>query len=252
MEEDLQKKLQNLQQKVHALTEENELLTEKAEDIYLLGIISEKISLEPTEEQVICTAIENIVTLKDIAYCSLLKMNDGSITVADDFGLKLPGSIRGNTYKLDGMMKAALQNKNYFIELDQDNVLPAYIPRFNNEPYPNSFYLVPLIVRENLYGMLLCVNTIGDINYLKHLVPLLERVGELVGTRIETLSFLSEITEMNKSLETRIEESTADLRLSNIQLEQEIADRQRTAENLEISHQRLLAVLNSIDAVEIS
>ena len=61
-EEGLQKEINNLRNKVRILTEENEFLTEKAEDIYLLGIISEKIGFEKTRENVISIAMENIAT----------------------------------------------------------------------------------------------------------------------------------------------------------------------------------------------
>jgi hypothetical protein len=196
-EEGLQKEINNLRNKVRILTEENEVLTEKAEDIYLLGIISEKIGFEKTRENVISIAMENIATLKDISYCAFINVDNNSLKIIDDFGLNLPSSQRGKACTPGNQIRTHLERKDYFIEIPGNEPLPEFILHATRGLHPNSCYIMPIIVRDNLYGMMLCVNCTGDCEYLKRLIPLLDRVGGLIAARLESLSFLDEIRELN-------------------------------------------------------
>ncbi len=207
-EADVQKEVENLREKVRLLMEENELLTEKAEDIYLLGIISEKIGLENTAEKVIEIVVENIVTLKDISYCAFLSLNAGMYEVVDDYSLNISASLQGSTHDPGTTLQPQIETGEYFRELTPDKPAPDFIPLFTGNLKPNSYCFVPVIIREHLQGMLLCVNCISTIDYLRGLYPLLVQIGHMLGARLAALSFMDEIRQWNKTLELKVQERT--------------------------------------------
>jgi PAS domain S-box-containing protein len=75
------------------------------------------------------------------------------------------------------------------------------------------------------------------------------RIVEVVRNRLEIFSLLAEIKEMNRILETKIEERTGELKNANIKLRCEITDRILKEDAIEVSQKRFLAVLDSLDAI---
>jgi PAS domain S-box-containing protein len=108
---------------------------------------------------------------------------------------------------------------------------------------------MPIILQGNINGIILFVNYIGKSSYLKGILPLIMRIVEVVRNRIEIFSLLAEIKEMNRILETKIEERTDELKKANIRLRYEITDRILKEDAIKASQERFLAVLESLDAI---
>jgi len=78
---ELMAELSVLREKNRVLTAENELLTERAEEIQLLGLLGEKIGAYDDEETVLRLGLEQIALLKDIALCSHWQLDGNEIVV---------------------------------------------------------------------------------------------------------------------------------------------------------------------------
>ncbi len=224
--------LDALNRTVQHLTEENEMLTEKAEDISLLGNISEKMAMESSIEGITALVIESIATLKDIFYCAFVTIRKNTITLVHTFCPDLPESLSGLSYPLSHELKESLEKNNTYFEIPPEKEMPAFIPQVIKKSRANAFYLSPITVRSKIFGYYLCVNNIGSSTYMKCLIPLMKRIADVSGARIETLVTLDKMVELNKSLESKITERTAMLRKVNEQLLRENSERGQTAETL--------------------
>jgi PAS domain S-box-containing protein len=243
------KEIEKLRKELASLHEENEVLTERAEDIFLFGVVAEKIGFAVNAKEVINIALESVSTLKDIDYCAYISLSDNSIMITEDFGSKLLSSQKGKTFKFDDSLLNMIQKKEYFHEIAADSDIPEFIPRHIDNQRPNAYYLMPIILQGNINGIILFVNYIGKHSYLKGILPLIMRIVEVVRNRLEIFSLLAEIKEMNRILETKIEERTDELKKANIKLRCEITDRILKEDAIEVSQKRFLAVLDSLDAI---
>jgi PAS domain S-box-containing protein len=239
------KKIERLKKEIAALKEENEVLTERAEDIFLLGVVSEKVEKETTLEGVVNVAIESISTLKDIAYGAYFEFRDGSVEVLRDYGLELKESLKGKVFQIDRELEERIRSGEYFSDLADDVPIPEFIPSKIGGLVPNSYYFVPFIVRGELLGTFLLVNCIQGADYLRSVLPMVDRVVDIVSSRMENIVLLEQIREINRTLEFRVEERTKKLVETNAQLGMEITERKRSGVKLKESEDRLKTIIET-------
>ncbi|MEE9524509.1 MAG: ATP-binding protein [Thermodesulfovibrionales bacterium] len=239
------KKIERLEKEIAALREENEGLTGRAEDIFLLGVVSEKIEKETTLERVVSVAIENVATLKDIAYSAYFEFRDGSVEVFQDYGLELKKSLKGKVFRIDHELEERIRSGEYFADLADDVAVPEFIPSKIGGLVPNSYYFVPFIVRGELLGTFLLVNCIQGADYLRSILPAVDRVVDIVSSRMENIVLLEQIREINRTLEFRVEERTKKLVETNAQLGMEITERKRSGVKLRESEERLKTIIET-------
>lgn len=280
-QEDLEHDIVNLKRQVRLLTEENEALTERSEDIYLLGGISERIGRKDTLEEIAAIAVETIVTLKDIAYCACFSFEDDSPRVIEDYSVDLGSSWKGRTFAPEMELKNLIKEDKRFAELTDTDPLPEFIPGNLRGSPLNSYYIIPIIILQEVIGAIVCVNSLGNSQYLKDIVPLLDRVEGIIKARLETVTLLAKIKKksetieeqreevavaneelqainddlleaqdelniLNTELESKVEERTAEISLTMESLIKEIEVREKAEMDMMESEEHLETILDSI------
>jgi len=241
-EKQLLQRIKDLEQELKALREDNETLTERAEDVLLLGIMSERISLLKNEHDVITMALESVSSLKDIHYAAYTKIVDNCLNVIEDYALFLPESRKDQTYELDEKIAASLNNNEFIFDCSEFSSLPSFIPPLSQNRPPNAFCLIPASCHGCLANMYLFINYIQDVNYLQSTLPLLCRVVEVANNKVDSIRLYRDISELNKSLEIKVKERTASLAT-------EVAERKATENSLKLNQERLKALwhLNQLE-----
>ncbi len=198
-------KISALEHNLKVLKEENEVLTDRAEDFLLLGIISEKISLAKTAEEVIDVTLESISSLKDLYYSACLSYKDESVKIIADYAPMLDSSFIEKSFPITEEIIAALREDDLLFECNQ-NSFPAFIPDMIQGQAPKCFCLIPIQHAEGKRPpyLLLFVSYSQEMNSMQSILPLLCRGIEIACVKIEYLDLLHEINTLNESLENEV------------------------------------------------
>ena len=84
MIQNLEKKYINLKSKLKVIEEENKLLSERSEEIILLGLVTESVSLIEDKHVLLENVLERISVLKNIPFCGCYSMyNNNKVAIID-------------------------------------------------------------------------------------------------------------------------------------------------------------------------
>ncbi len=227
------KKIELLEADVKLLRDENESLTERAEDIYLLGIISEKISAESNREKIIDIALEEVCLLKDIHYSAFICREDSQVKIVDEYSPLLGISNKSRLFPADEWLYAELEQGAIFFECSPGTTLPPFVPEGNGEDHrPNSYCLIPASVSDCMGGMFLFVNYVEDASFLQGLEPMLRRIADVTVNKLELISLIDSVNRLNRNLEQKVRERAGDLQKANAELITQIVEREKLEEEL--------------------
>jgi len=206
--------VEQLRDQVRKLAVENEKLAGRADDLRLLGAVSEKIIQETTAQGIIGTAVRSAGSLAGLSYCAFLFMDGGACTILADCGRGFDGSLSTGSFPLDPDIPRALLGGTLFYPCSEMSGLGQAIEKALAVPAHARCCMVPVVCRWNV-NALLCVGDVEDGTSLDCLQPLLHRICELVQFRLDALSLHSELSELNRMLETKVRERTSEMERSN-------------------------------------
>ncbi|RMG02293.1 MAG: hypothetical protein D6726_07895, partial [Nitrospirae bacterium] len=169
----LKQEVSNLREELRALSEENELLRERSEDIFLLGVISEKVVTAETPQTVISTALENVCILKELGYGALIRPEGERVRVVTDYCEELECSFSDQEFPIEGALERVFSGKHEgFFSYKDGERIPAFIPRRLGGHLVSSSLFLPLS-QGGETGFLVFANYRYAPDYLRGLVPLL-------------------------------------------------------------------------------
>ncbi len=206
--------VEQLREQVKSLTAENARLAERAEDLRLLGVVSEKITQEGTAQGIIKTVVRSVGSLPALTYCAFVFMDGSSCTVLADCGRGFNGSLSTGSFRVDADLTQALMGGTLYDPCGQMNTLGEAVAKVLAMPHHTQCCLVPVVCRSNM-NALLCVSSSDNENHLRNLQPLLRRICDLMQSRLDTLSLHSELSELNRMLETKVRERTSEMEHAN-------------------------------------
>ncbi len=209
--------LARLQKQVRKLKDQRRALTQGSEDIFLLGTISQKVMLERSFDRVLHASLDCLVDCRDLAYCAYLSVRNDEVHVDDDLGLCGGGSLAGRTIPTTKALLQALEAGGAFVLL-ADVLSPVNACHCTKVGDSAMCWVLPICQRTSV-GALVCATDAREQKYLCQMRPLLNRVCEVIQTRLETLSLVAELTELNQTLEARVLRRTQELAESNARLE---------------------------------
>jgi PAS domain S-box-containing protein len=134
----------------------------------------------------------------------------------------------------DAMLEAAARDADHLQLLRELNLRSAMI--------------VPLIARGRTLGAFTLVWAESGRTYRPQDLALAEELGRRAGLAIDNARLYDETQQLNAELEQRIHERTAQLRASNTQLQNEIAERQQAQRRLEESQAQLRQLSGHLQA----
>jgi PAS domain S-box-containing protein len=219
-----------LRRQIRNLKSEMELLLERNDDLLLLDVISEKLTLETSAQAIIDTIVERVAALNDLTYCAFVSINHALGTVRADWGPTLSASLAGQSFPLASEIESVLSRGCLSRPCAFLGAFGPAIREATGAQPESSCFMIPLVVRSQV-NALLCVSPLQDEGSIQRMQPLLRRACNLVQTRLEAVSLVSELAELNKTLETKVEERTGELARSNALLKE-------SEENLRESEER--------------
>ena len=203
---------EDLLARLRVLERENDLLTERAEEIALLGLVAEQVETTLDPAALLDSVLEQICILKAIPYGACLIAGAEGLLSADPayhvrrteegpgldrFQLREPGDWPPRRAQvLDaGEMAGLFEN----MEIGR----PGLAAR--------ALALVPLRRGPDPDGCLAFADDRRSPAELAHLLPLLERVAELVQAQMVNLALIGALQELAGDLDRKVAERTRDL-----------------------------------------
>ncbi len=214
---------------------ENEILIERAEDILLLGLVTEAISRQIEPEDIMATVLERISILKDVPYCALVKLDNNTVTLAQEYTVFREAPHRETRFEIPQTVVDELRQGATLIP-DSD-LSPMWISLgFTSAGVEfESAMLVPFVTTYHDRAALLLADTQRRPEILAALLPLLEQVIGTATARIENASLFRELEELTDSLDRLVRERTSALSQANQELEKEAVERRRAEEELRLA-----------------
>ena len=208
-----------LEKQLSDIQGENEILIERAEDILLLGLVTEAISQQIEPEDIMATILERISILKDVPYCSLVELDDNRVTLTQEYTVLREGPPRTAAFEISGFVLDELQQG---ATLVPDSELPgiwASMGFSSEDVNPRSALLVPFVTTYHNRAALFLVDPLRRPEILAALLPLLEQVTRAATARVENASLFLELEELTNSLNRIVRERTAALTRANEDLQ---------------------------------
>ncbi len=222
-----------LEERLRAFEEDQKILTERAEEIMLLGSVAEAIDARTTREGIFETLLERIAILKDVPYCAVGQLAGEHVTLLDELAVFRDDAPNG--VELDLAVESIYSLHLGHLCLDGSTLRRAVLPlAFSASSFaPKSILLLPF---SSVACKGLCVGIFADDSRdreeLEGLKPLLDRVIAHTVARLEAIALLEELERLNATLDERVKKRTHDLSEAYRQLELEVAERRLVEEQL--------------------
>ncbi len=204
-------RIRNLERELEALRQENELLVDRAENIFLLGNISDRINKAKTTEAAIAFVMEDIIALKDMECCAYLYIEKNKVFWGDYYPRSGAQIDRDDFLPLTPELETLICRGNEFIDLTALTKLPAYLNFFTFNRQPSAVNFMALENSGKRRSALLTVDSSPGGVELKKITFLLEHISQSLITRLENFRLLKDINTLNEKLEKRVLSRTQSL-----------------------------------------
>ncbi|MDH3353898.1 MAG: PAS domain S-box protein [Chromatiales bacterium] len=212
----------DLEQQIIDLKIENRYLAEEAEQSLHARIISEKLEREQSEEGVIHTAVENIVTYHRLKLAAYLKKDGEELHVASCYAIGQKSLLEGARFPFTAELLGQIESMDGYIDIPSTplEVIP-FLPE--REGFLDG-YLLPIYIDEQLHGIVFVANSDPTANVQQnHLNAVVTPVG-LMEHYLTHRIFVA-------SLEAKVIDRTAQL-AQDIQERREIERQLKEEQNL--------------------
>jgi len=200
-----------LEAKIDVLEHENSMLSERAVETMLLGLVAESISQVDTGPEFLDQVLENISILKQIPFCACIANSRGSARILHSYALFAEESFAGvdlGTPQWTGDLVWNNPDLNVADDLVSAGLdLDGLDPRLTC----GTVAVVPVACRQIPNGFFLfATDDIGQTD-LADGMPLLQRVVHMCTTKLDNLALLDELRDLNAQLDVRVAERTEEL-----------------------------------------
>ncbi|NOZ74700.1 MAG: response regulator [FCB group bacterium] len=240
---DLKKEIRNLTARIRILEEENQALSERSEDIMLIGLVAENFSLIHSPEDIIDRLLERIAILKKIPFCACCQVNGTELTIQQHY-TTIPLAIKtGQRILLKP--EVFLQMTMGLVILSQEDISEKVekLPFSQTKLSPQYIALIPFESRIVKNGIMVFIDDNPLGKQLSQFSLLLQRIIDITVSKLDSLSLFRELNQLNDELDRRVELRTEELRKLNKELQTEVETR-KAAENQLMEDQKILDTLN--------
>ncbi|WP_430931686.1 sensor histidine kinase [Saccharicrinis sp. 156] len=220
-----------LLERVKELEQENESMAERAGEVLLLSILGDTISTLEEKQELMEELLEKISILKYIPWCSCYELVNGKYKLVECY-VEAP-------YK-NQCPKEIVLSKGAFGEIQEKGIYCGYVNGIIENKYelPVTEKTELLIIKfQNNWiknGIFLFMDEKKRYS-LKTKILVVRQAINMVLERIEKLSYIKQIEQLNKGLEIRVVERTKALSQINSKLLNEIEERKAIEEELRLA-----------------
>lgn len=222
---------EELLERVKSLEQDNDVLASRAEEILLLSLLGNNISTINAERELIDELLENASILLNIPYCLFFSKNKNMYELVSYY------DAVNHTYNYDDKMCIS---DGIYEELNLSGIYFEKIIKIESQlkykfPIEVTEYTEVLFLPfESMWitrGLLMFVVD-GENLSLASRIMLLQQAERLVIDKIDKLSYIKKIEQLNVNLEHRVKERTLELQDSNRKLIKEISERNEIQKEL--------------------
>ncbi len=240
-----QRKIEELEDKVQALRAKNIQLSETCEDYLLLAAISELVNTHHGNlADLLGGVMERICLLSGIPFCAYC-VKSGDILLFKEYYFSLsdaPLSVRQINLPGDFSTK-------YTVHCCVGEQLNSSCKPFKFGDFeftPEAVMLIACHSSLNPAYLFFAGNTNAPEAYLRKKASLLERITEIICTRIDNILLADSLGELNKKLDQKVIKRTRQLAEVNEELRREILDRRQAQRELNEERELLMVTMASI------
>lgn len=180
------------------MSEENAFLAAAADDMMLLGSVAQNIASAADEEAVFEPLVHHLGLVKGFAYCAIASWIDDEMYVCHDYAHEWEGTQQGMAHAIDESWYELLDGRLDLLATPDEAPWPNLLAPIEEET-PISQILVGVIRRRRQpYRLLVCASS--DPIDRGRLAPVLERLREVVESRLDVLDLLEEVRMLNEVL----------------------------------------------------
>jgi len=206
-------RIRELGEQLRILEEENALLAERAEDILLLGLISESISGLENPHKILDTALERTSILKDIPLCACASVHDTRMKIVSSSLTFSHENINGLNQDIEPVRDMVTQESCYLSGHECSKMKWPDCKTLSDFMY-EEVLTIPFTSRFIPSGVFLFACDDKEDHRIAKNNALLHQVAESVVAIADKFSLVQSLQEINATLDEKIEERTQQLKTS--------------------------------------
>jgi hypothetical protein len=221
MADDLGARCRDLEARLRVSQEENESLTEQAENSLLLSLVSDAIERHEESAAVLATVLEVVSVLKKISYCAFVDLRGADLVIRQEYAAFAGGGPTGAVLQapedsLEELAGAGHGSCEWFLPPDALSIPGGGLA-------PSSVVLLSSSPDDGTPLLFLAADEQRTATQMAALLPLLRQVIEVARGRIEGLRLVRLLAELSAELGQRAGARTADLDQAHSRLRVEVA-----------------------------
>jgi len=206
-------RVRELEAQIRLLEEENALLSEHSEDIFLLGHISESIGGLEDPHRILEAALERISILKDIPLCVCASIYDEQVKIISSSLTFTHENINGFSQPLEPVRDLIIRESCY-LSGDECNGMVWSDCKILSDFRPVEVLTIPFTSRFIPSGVFLfACDDPEDQRIARNNALLHQLIGSVIAI-VDKFSLVRSLQEINATLDEKIEERTKQLKTS--------------------------------------
>lgn len=204
-----------LEAKISVLEDENERLAERAEEILLLGLVGESVSHLDEAKDVLENVLERISVLKDIPYCACCALSGESAQIVSVYAAFRDDNFDTDHVQLSLPLLRELEQGVSVVQGVEKGEREISISLHGADFSPHTVAVVPFVTRTLPKGVFVFADDEFTEDRLSPMLPLLQRTVDMTAARLDNISLVDELKQLNTELDQRVAQRTRALEQSN-------------------------------------
>lgn len=210
-QDDIDRKIRELEESNRILQIENDQLAERAEDTLLLGLIAEQFGTAEEIEPVLERGLERISVLKDIPFCACCSLTGNEAVVIKSYLSFGDEDLVNRTIVLPDALLQDIADGGLLPDSGVREYTGLSVKLASGVFKPVAVCCIPFVSRYAAANLFMFADDRPE-NRFPRLLDMLHRVVEMMASRIDNIVLLQELRSLNRALDNTVEERTRELR----------------------------------------